>query len=80
MSFLFATPEEVQAAAVFDAPAGVANGFLNGETTLPAGFTIGAFPTTINVPLMEFSFLPPRTSQRWVRRWEQLPFPSAARR
>jgi hypothetical protein len=39
------------AAAVLDAPAVVANGFLNGETTLPVGFTFGAFPTTINVPL-----------------------------
>lgn len=39
------------AAAILDAPAVVANGFLNGEATLPVGFTLGAFPTTINVPL-----------------------------
>ena len=37
--------------ALIDAPAVIANGFLNGESTLPLGFSIGSFPTTIDVPL-----------------------------
>ena len=43
------------AAAVLDAPAVVANGFLNGQTTLPLSVTVtlgdAPFPTTLNIPL-----------------------------
>jgi PE family len=43
------------AAAVLDTPAVVANGFLNGQTTLPLSVTVDLdtllFPTTLNIPL-----------------------------
>lgn len=39
------------AAAVIDAPAVIADGFLNGQTTLPIGFDISGYPTVINLPL-----------------------------
>ena len=43
------------AAAILDAPAVVANGFLNGQTTLPLSLTVSLggtdFPTVLNVPL-----------------------------
>ncbi len=43
------------AAAILDAPAVVANGFLNGQTTLPLSLTVPLggtdFPTTLNIPL-----------------------------
>lgn len=39
------------AAAIIDAPAVVADGFLNGQTTLPIGFDISGYPTVINLPL-----------------------------
>lgn len=38
------------AAAVLDAPAVVANGFLNGQSVLPLAFNIGSFPTTTIFP------------------------------
>ncbi|OBA72862.1 hypothetical protein A5641_07325 [Mycobacterium sp. 1554424.7] len=37
--------------AVLDSPAVVANGFLNGESTLPLTFNIGGFTATIDLPL-----------------------------
>ncbi len=39
------------AAAVIDAPAVVANDFLNGQATLPVSFDIDGYPATINFPL-----------------------------
>ncbi|BBZ44383.1 PE family protein [Mycobacterium parmense] len=39
------------AAALIDAPAVVANGFLNGQTTVPLSFNLAGFPSTINLPL-----------------------------
>lgn len=39
------------AAALIDAPAVVANGFLNGQSTLPLTLNIGSFPTTLNLPM-----------------------------
>jgi PE family len=43
------------AAAILDTPAVVANGFLNGQTTLPLSVTVNLdevlFPTTLNIPL-----------------------------
>ncbi len=38
-------------AAVLDAPAVVANGFLNGQSTLPLTITALGLPTTLNIPL-----------------------------
>jgi hypothetical protein len=37
--------------ALVDAPAVIANGFLNGQMTLPISFDAGGFPVTINLPL-----------------------------
>ncbi len=39
------------AAAVLDAPAAMANGFLNGQTTLPLSLVALGFPTTLDIPL-----------------------------
>ncbi|MDP7723171.1 PE family protein [Mycobacterium sp. TY814] len=39
------------AGAIIDAPAVIADGFLNGTTTLPIGFDISGYPTVINLPL-----------------------------
>lgn len=39
------------AAAVFDAPAVVTDGFLNGQVTVPLNVTALGFPTTLNLPL-----------------------------
>jgi hypothetical protein len=39
------------AVAVIDAPAVVADGFLNGEMTLPLTFDLGGYPATLNIPL-----------------------------
>lgn len=39
------------AAALFDTPANVLNGFLNGQATLPLSVTLGDLTTTTNVPL-----------------------------
>ncbi|MDP7725057.1 hypothetical protein [Mycobacterium sp. TY814] len=38
-------------AALFDAPATVLNGFLNGQATLPLSVSLGELTTTTNVPL-----------------------------
>ncbi len=38
-------------AAVLDAPAAMANGFLNGQTTLPISISALGLPTTLNIPL-----------------------------
>src|SRR6202012_4737902 len=37
--------------AVLDAPAVIANGFLNGQTTLPLTIDALGIPTTLNIPL-----------------------------
>ncbi len=36
---------------LFEAPANVANGFLNGQTTLPLSISALGLPTTLNIPL-----------------------------
>ncbi|MGO9380754.1 MAG: PE family protein [Mycobacterium sp.] len=38
-------------AAVLDAPAAVANGFLNGQSTLPLSIDVTGLPVTINIPM-----------------------------
>jgi hypothetical protein len=38
-------------AAVLNAPAAMANGFLNGQTTLPLSLSVEGLPTTLNIPL-----------------------------